>query len=166
MGTHKVVTTDAELDAALEQAKKLQEEPRVTAVEYKDSPELDMLVLRFNDGRRHLIARENIEGLQDATPKQIAQVEILGSGTGLHWPELRLDLYVPSLLQNIYGTKRWMAQLAPARRHGQEPGKAKGIADQRPQRYNVARLKHSTTRPRQFIVPDRAAGDEFGGSVG
>ncbi|MEO8662307.1 MAG: DUF2442 domain-containing protein [Bryobacteraceae bacterium] len=54
-----------------------------------------------------------------------AQVEILGNGTGLHWPELRLDLYVPSLLRNIYGTKRWMAQLG--RRGGmvKSPGKRK-----------------------------------------
>lgn len=125
MGTHKVVTTDAEIDAALEQAKKLQEELRVTAVEYKDSPELDMLVLRLNDGRRHLIARENIEGLQNATPKQIAQVEILGNGTGLHWPELRLDLYVPSLLRNIYGTKRWMAHLGRRGGMAKSPGKRK-----------------------------------------
>ena len=80
-------------------------------MEYNASPELDMLVLRLSDGRRQLIARENIEGPQGAKPRQIAKVEIRGSGTGLHWPELDLDLYVPSLLRNIYGTNRWMVRL-------------------------------------------------------
>ena len=111
MARHKVITTNDEIDQALENATKQGEIPLVTAVEYRSSPELDMLVLRLSDGRRHLVARENVEGLQGATPGQLAHVEILGGGTGLHWPELDFDLYVPALLQNVYGTRRWMAAL-------------------------------------------------------
>ncbi len=111
MVRHKVITTNDEIDQALENAKKQAEAMLVTAVEYRSSPEMDMLVLRLSDGRRHLVARENVEGLQGATSEQIAHVEILGGGTGLHWPELDLDLYVPALVQNVYGTRRWMAVL-------------------------------------------------------
>ena len=121
MARHKVITTNDEIDQALEDARKQGEAALVTAVEYRSSPELDMLVLRLSDGRRHLVARENVEGLQAATAEQIANVEILGGGTGLHWPELDLDLYVQALLQNVYGTRRWMAALG--RRGGMHPGR-------------------------------------------
>ena len=51
--------------------------------------------LKLSDGHRRLIPREDVEGLQEATPKQVAEMEILGKGTGLHWPALNLDHYVP-----------------------------------------------------------------------
>jgi hypothetical protein len=130
MARHKVITTNDEIDQALENAKKQGEATLVTAVEYRSSPELDMLVLRLSDGRRHLIARENVEGLQGATTEQIAHVEILGGGTGLHWPELDLDLYVPALLQNVYGTRQWMAAL------GRRGGIAKSAAKRKSSQVN------------------------------
>lgn len=95
MAKHKVITTDAELDQALKVAQELQAEPRVTGVEYKSGPGLDLLILKLSDGHRRLIPREDVEGLQEATPKQVAEMEILGKGTGLHWPALNLDHYVP-----------------------------------------------------------------------
>jgi hypothetical protein len=111
MATHEVITTDTEIDQALNDAQNLQAEPRVAEVQYKSGPELDILILKLSDGHRHLIPREDLEGLQGATPEQIAQVEVLGNGTGLRWPALNLDHYIPSLLQNVYGTKRWMEQI-------------------------------------------------------
>jgi len=43
--------------------------------------------------------------------EQLARVEILGGGAGLHWPDLDADFYVPGLLHGIYGTKKWMAEI-------------------------------------------------------
>jgi hypothetical protein len=111
MAKHNVITTDAEIDRSIERAKDLQDEPRVTEVEYRPGAGLDLLILKLSDGHRQLIPREDLEGLQGATREQIAQVKILGNGTGLHWPALNLDHYVPSLLRHIYGTKRWMAEI-------------------------------------------------------
>jgi hypothetical protein len=127
---HKIVTTDAEIDRAIERAKHLQSDPRVTGVEYRPGPGLDLLILRLSDGHRHLIPREDLQGLQSATKEQIMRVEILGNGTGLHWPALNLDLYVPSLLRRIYGTKSWMAEI------GRRGGSAKGAAKKRAARVN------------------------------
>jgi hypothetical protein len=139
MARHKVITTNDEIDQALENAKQQCEAMLVTAVEYRSNPELDMLVLGLSDGHRHLVARENVEGLQSATPEQIAHVEILGGGTGLRWPELDFDLYVPALLQNVYGTRRWMAALG--RRGGmvkspekRKSSKVNGLKGGRPRR--------------------------------
>lgn len=109
--SRKIVTTAAEIDRAIEQSKSLQNEPRVTEVEYRPGRGLDLLILKLSDGRRHLIPREELQGLESATKEQIAQVEVLGNGTGLHWPALDVDHYVPSLLRNVYGTKAWTAEI-------------------------------------------------------
>jgi Protein of unknown function (DUF2442) len=127
---HKVVTTDAEIDRAIKRARALPSEPRVTEVEYRSGPSLDLLILKLSDGRRHVIPREDLQGLQSATKEKIARVEILGHGTGLHWPDLDLDLYVPSLLRRVYGTKRWMAEI------GRNGGAAKSAAKKKASRAN------------------------------
>jgi hypothetical protein len=127
---HKIVTSDAEIDHAIDHAKNVQSEPRVTEVEYRPGPGLDLLILKFSDGHRHMIPREELQGLQSATKEQIARVEILGNGTGLHWPALNLDHYVPSLLRRVYGTKRWMAEI------GRSGGSVKSVAKKRAARVN------------------------------
>jgi hypothetical protein len=111
MTTHRVVTTDTQIDQAISRAKALTKEPRVTGVAYRPGPGLDLLILQMSDGHRCALPREDLQGLQGATRQQISQIEILGNGTGLHWPALDVDLYVPALLQGIYGTRRWMAEI-------------------------------------------------------
>jgi Protein of unknown function (DUF2442) len=143
---HRILTTDAEIDRAIKRAKTLRSEPLVTEVEYKPAPGLDLLILKLNDGRRHVIPREDLQGLQSATKEQIARVEILGGGTGLHWPDLDVDLYVPGLLRGIYGTKKWMAEI------GRSGGSVRSSAKKRAARVNG--LKGG--RPRRKEV---AAGD-------
>ena len=129
-GNHKVSTTDADIERALDRAKSLRDEPRVTAVEYKAGPGLDLLILRLSDGQRHVIPREDLQGLQSATKEQIGQVEILGNGTGLHWPDLDVDHYVPGLLRRVYGNKQWMAEI------GRSGGSARSAAKKRAARAN------------------------------
>ena len=49
------------------------------------------------------------EGLEQATPDQLCSIEISPSGYGLHFPDIDADLYLPSLLEGIFGSERWMA---------------------------------------------------------
>jgi hypothetical protein len=130
MDKHKVVTTDAEIDRALLRAGALEGEPRVVSVEYRPGAGLDLLILKLSDGRREIIPREDLQGLENATREQVAQVEILGKGTGLHWPELDVDHYVSGLLKHIYGTKRWMAEI------GRSGGSARSAAKRKASRAN------------------------------
>lgn len=123
MAKHKVITTDKTIDRALERAKQGEEEPRVVEVCYNSDARFDLFVFRMSDGARHIIGREKLQGLQHATKKEIANVEIVGNGTGLHWPELDLDLYVPHLLGGQYGNQHWMAEIG--RRGGQAKSGAK-----------------------------------------
>ena len=65
------------------------------------------------------------EGLADASPDDLATIEISPSGLGLHWPKLDADLYVPGLLAGQLGSKRWMAaQLGAAGGSVRSPAKA------------------------------------------
>ena len=127
---HKIVTTDAEIDRAIERARQLRMEPLVTQVEYRPGTGLDLFILKLSDGRRYVIPREELQGMQSATNEQLARVEILGGGTGLHWPDLDADFYVPGLLRGIYGTKKWMAEI------GRSGGSVKSAAKKRAARAN------------------------------
>lgn len=143
MGKHKVVTTDAEIDRAIARAAASEREPRVVSVEYRPGAGLDLLVLRLSDGRREIIPREDLQGLENATRAEVSHVEILGNGTGLHWPDLDVDHYVPGLLKHIYGTKRWMAEIG---RSGgsvtsavkRKASRANGLKGGRPRRKQMA----------------------------
>jgi hypothetical protein len=61
------------------------------------------------------------QGLETATDDQLAAVQILGHGYGLHWPALDTDISIPGLLAGIFGTKAHMARLAGGTR---SPAKA------------------------------------------
>ena len=49
------------------------------------------------------------EGLADASPGDLAEIEVGPSGLGLHWPRLDADLHVPALLRGVLGSRSWMA---------------------------------------------------------
>ncbi len=67
------------------------------------------------------------EGLADASPDDLATIEISPAGLGLHWPKLDVDVYVPALLQGVFGSTRWMAARLGAT-GGQARSNAKVVA--------------------------------------
>ncbi|MGO9086435.1 MAG: DUF2442 domain-containing protein [Candidatus Sulfotelmatobacter sp.] len=127
---HKILTTDAEIDRAIERARRLREGPLVKEIEYRPGPGLDLFILRLTDGGRRVLPREDLQGLHAGTNEQLARVEIVGGGTGLHWPELDADLYVPALLRGIYGNRLWMAKI------GRRGGMARSTAKKEAARAN------------------------------
>jgi hypothetical protein len=50
------------------------------------------------------------EGLADAPDDKLADIEVSPAGLGLHWPQLNADLYVPALIQGVFGSEKWMAK--------------------------------------------------------
>lgn len=122
---HRVITTDREIDAAIRRAKSFAvEDRRVLRAEY--SSEENRIGLELSDGMRVSIPRRYLQGLESAAPAQVADIEIVGRGTGLHWPELDVDHYVPGLLNRVFGTAKWMSRLGKA--GGSSRSKAKAIA--------------------------------------
>ena len=104
---------------------------RATKAEYNRKD--DLITLHLTDGIRVSIPRKKLQGLQDANPSELAKIELLGRGTGLHWPELDVDHYVPGLLNRVFGTARWMAEI------GRMGGSAKSRAKTRAARANGKR---------------------------
>jgi hypothetical protein len=49
------------------------------------------------------------QGLEGANFNELAAIEISPLGDGLHWPALDADLYIPALLQGVFGSKPFMA---------------------------------------------------------
>jgi hypothetical protein len=54
---------------------------------------------------------EDLQGLDNAKHEQIHNYESLDLGTGIGFPDLDVDLYVPALIEGVFGNRRWMAQL-------------------------------------------------------
>ena len=56
-----------------------------------------------------------VESLAGASVDQLSEIEISVTGLGLHWPRLDADLYVPGLMQGIFGPQaRTVAELGAA----------------------------------------------------
>jgi hypothetical protein len=131
MAEHEVVTTDAEIEAALERAKLHDGDPLARTVEH--IPALNLLIVGLSNHRRLVLPIEDLQGLGNATHKQIQNYELLGRGTGIGFPDLDVDLYVPALIEGVYGNRRWMAQL------GKKGGKAKTEAKRKAAKANGAK---------------------------
>jgi hypothetical protein len=128
----RVATTDEEIDAAIARAN-VREPFRPRAVAAAHRPSDDTIVVTFATGVQIAIPRRLLEGLQDATATQLADVEISGPGTGLHWPSLDIDHYIPGVLDGVFGTRRWMAEI------GRKGGGARSRAKARAARANGAK---------------------------
>jgi len=114
--------TDAKIDAALARGKAARlHEPRAASARYDRMRE--RVVVELANGCTFAFPPRLAQGLGSATEEQLAQVEVLGSGTGLHWETLDVDLSVPNLLAGLFGTKAYMA-----RRAGQARSPAKAAA--------------------------------------
>lgn len=72
-------------------------------------------------------AARDAEGLENAKPSQLEEIEISPSGFGIHFPKLDADLYLPGLLEGFLGSRKWMASRL-GRFGGKSQSKAKKAA--------------------------------------
>jgi hypothetical protein len=152
---HSVLTTDDEIDAAIAKASAIEDEPRVIEAAYVSTGGLDSLVLKMSDNRRKLIPREEIQGLSDAPTESLNNIEISPNGTSLRWPLLDVDLYVPPLLEGIFGSREWMKRLGRRGGLATTPAKAKssrlnGLKGGRP-RKRIGEGQNRPARPNRII---------------
>ena len=98
------------------------------------------IVIGLNTGVQIAFPTRLAEGLAGASPDDLAEIEISPAGLGLHWPKLDADIYVPSLLHGVLGSKRWMAAQL-----GEAGGKARSEAKAAAARENG----HKGGRPRK-----------------
>lgn len=79
-----------------------------TAARY-DAPS-GRLVVSLHNGVELAVPVRLVEGLADADPEDLAEIEISPAGLGLHWPSLDADVYVQGLMAGVFGTRKWMAR--------------------------------------------------------
>jgi hypothetical protein len=72
------------------------------------------------------IPRKAVPGLERATPATIKSVVVSPAGDALSWPALDVDIYVPGLVERVFGTRLFAA--ATGRRGGRRRSKAKAVA--------------------------------------
>jgi len=85
------------------------------------------VVVDLTNGCSFVFPARSLQGLAQATDAELAEIEILGAGHGLHWPALDADFTAPGLLMGVFGTRAWMMSEL-ARRAGQTKSKAKAAA--------------------------------------
>lgn len=105
----RVVTTDAEIDAAIAQANIYEMyRPKAVAAAYRAKD--DTFAIKLATGVELAIPRRLLQGLADADPRLVAKVEIDDHGSALHWEALDVDHYVPGLIDGVFGTRKWMSE--------------------------------------------------------
>jgi hypothetical protein len=124
--------TDAQIDAALARGETARlAEPRAVTVRYDRA--LGRVVVELTNSCTFAFPPRLAQGLENASEDQLAEVEILGAGHGLHWETLDVDLSLLGLLAGLFGTKAYMARhagqarspakTAAARRNGTKGGR-------------------------------------------
>jgi hypothetical protein len=83
---------------------------RQKAVRARYDRRVSRIVVGLENGLELAFPPRLAEGLEHATPVELAVIEISPLGDGLHWPLLDADLYVPALLRGVFGSKSWMAR--------------------------------------------------------
>ena len=72
-------------------------DPRARKVEVTD----DLITAHLVDGRTISVPLAWSWRLSEATPDQRSRYEIIGDGTGIHWPELDEDISVRGMLEGM-----------------------------------------------------------------
>jgi hypothetical protein len=122
-----------EFDLATERGERRRaSEPAAVAARYDRTR--NRVVIDLSTGYEVAFAPRQAQGLERAKPTDLDIIEISPSGFGLHFPKLDADLWLPSLLEGVFGSRRWMAA-----RLGARGGKTKSKAKARAARANGKR---------------------------
>lgn len=115
--------SEKEFQAAIQRGEELRQNSYAVSAEY--DARQNRLVVGLSSGVIIMVPVHLMQELADADPAALGDIEIAPSGLALHWPSLDADVYVPSLMQGVFGTKRWMAaQLGAAGGRVSTPAKA------------------------------------------
>lgn len=94
---------------------------RPTPVSVEFDPVSGRIAVEFTNGAAFMVPARALEGLEEASDAQLAEVELLGE-TGLHWEGLDIDYTISGLMSGVFGTKAFMES---QRRGGQSRSPAK-----------------------------------------
>jgi hypothetical protein len=93
---------------ATRRGKEMQANNPVTTAAYYNR-KAKRTVISLSTGIEVMFNPSDVQGLENATPAQLSEIEISPSGFGIHFPKLDADLYVPGILEGVLGSRKWMA---------------------------------------------------------
>ena len=105
------VLNQDKLKEKLAKARATASEIELCAVHASYNPKSGKINILMSNGAEFGFPAELGEGLAGASPEQLSEVEITPSRQGLHWESLDVDLSIPALMNGIFGTKQWMAEI-------------------------------------------------------
>jgi len=109
------------------------------------------IVIELGPDSEFAFAPSRAQGLEAATSRDLSEIEIIPPGLGLHWPRLDADLYVPALLEGIFGSRIWIAKQL-----GQRGGRVKSASKAAASRTNGKQ----GGRPRKIAAPTQGDPDD------
>jgi hypothetical protein len=155
MGTEHSITTDEIREARKRGAAAAATEPRAASARY--DAEREWIVIDLTNGSRFSFPYWFVEGLQEATPEQLAEIEVYPHGRGLRWDRLDIDLGVPELIAaGAYGSEKWMRQEL-----GRKGGSAKTDSKAAAARENGKKGGRPPRRKREMNIVE-SSGDVVG----
>ena len=83
------------------------------------------LILEMENGTTLLVPVNLIQWLQTGDVADLSDFDLMLEGTQIHWHTLDVQFYVKSLLEGIFGTRKWTDSL---KAHLSEAGKKGGAA--------------------------------------
>ncbi|HEY5055607.1 MAG TPA: DUF2442 domain-containing protein [Acidobacteriaceae bacterium] len=91
------------------------------------------VIIKLSNGLGIFFSPDDAQGLEGATAAQLSDVELTPSGLGLHFEKLDADLWIPALLEGVFGSRKWMAA-----RLGAKGGKSRSLPKRAAARANGA----------------------------
>lgn len=120
-----VELTDQDIDRALARGTEVQRtEPRAVAVRFDRAKR--EIALDLANGCRFSFPVALVPDLKDASFEALSDVQLAGTGTGVSFPQLDVDLSVPGLLNGLFGTRAWLARQAGS---AKSPAKARAARE-------------------------------------
>jgi hypothetical protein len=102
-------------------------EPRAKSVHYDEAT--DLIVIELKNGAFFSFPPHLAQGLGDGTPEQLNDIWLDASGSSVHWDSLDVDFDIPLLIQGVFGTKAWMAELGRKGGQASTPAKARAARE-------------------------------------
>jgi hypothetical protein len=128
---------EAQINRAMTNARDYRDDEIAVSARYV--PSTDLLLLILKTGHRIAIPREDLQGLAGEKRSAVANVQVIASGSALHWPQLDVDFSVHGLAEGRYGNDKWM-KILRQRGHSAKRTSTKKIGQKAPIKSNVERL--------------------------
>jgi hypothetical protein len=122
MAGSSVTTKDRERFTRARARGQMRAQDPSAVVEARYDETRDAIDLRFRSGGSMTIPRQIVPGLENAPPSALGSIRVSPAGDALSWLALNADVYVPGLVERVFGTALF------ARATGQRGGKRRSRA--------------------------------------